>query len=83
MKYKFQVITFEDHFHDAEWFPPAHYRPKDCLLTYCGWVTKETDKLIVLSQGHTVKDRDEDVEYDSHMHIMKNCIKTRKTIKLL
>ena len=80
MSFKFQVITFEDHFHDAEWIDPQTYKPKECIVMYCGWVTKETDTMIVISQGRTVKDKDSDVEYDGHMHIMKNCIITRKTI---
>ena len=58
----------------------AKYRPKPEILEYCGWVTKETEKLIVLSQGRTVKTHIEDVEYDGHMHIMKSCILKRKNI---
>ena len=81
MTYKFQIITFEDHFHDAEWVDPNHYKPKPCIVRYSGWVTKETDTMIVLSQGKTVKQRDDDTEYDGHMHIMKNCVIKRKTIR--
>lgn len=47
---------------------------------YAGWVTKETDEMIVLSQGRVIKDDDD--EYDGHMHIMKNCITNRRTISI-
>ncbi len=82
MKFKFQIITFEDHYHDAEWVDPAKYRPKPEILVYCGWVIRETDTMIVLSQGKTIKDDPEDVEYDGHMHIMKNSILKRKNITI-
>ncbi len=80
--FKFQVITFEDHFHDAEWIDPKTYKPKPCIVSYSGWVVQETDNMIVLSQGRTIKDKLEDVEYDGNMHIMKNCVIKRKTIKV-
>ena len=82
MRYKFQIITFEDHYHDAEWVDPVKYRPKPEILQYCGWVIRETDTLIVLSQGKTIKEYEEDVEYDGHMHIMKSCILKRKNYKI-
>ena len=78
---KFQLISFEDHFSENEtWVDPEKYKPKPVILQYCGWVIFEDDKFVVLSQG-----RDVDVsfqEYDSHMHILKNCITKRKTIKI-
>lgn len=80
---KFQLIKFKDHFHENdEWIDPKKYKPKPLLLEYCGWVTKETDSIVVLSQGHTVEDSAEDIEYDSHIHILKNCIIKRKNIKI-
>ena len=78
--FKFQIITFKDHFHESEWLSPSTYKPKAMLLSYCGWLTKETDDLVVLSQGYINKEKSEDVEYDSHIHIMKTCIIKRKTI---
>lgn len=76
--FKFQVITFEDHYHEAEWMTPKDYHPKPYIAQYCGWVTFETDTMIVLSQGRSVREKD---EYDGHMHIIKQCVIKRKTIK--
>lgn len=82
MKFKFQIVTFEDHYHDAEWVTPGRYKPQPEILEYCGWVTMETDTMIVLSQGRTIKSDPQDVEYDGHMHIIKKCIIKRKTVKI-
>ena len=82
MKYKFQVITFRDHYRSNDWFRPESYKADHLLLTYCGWVTKETDDFVVLSQGKDQKDKDGLRSYDGHIHILKNCIVKRKNFKL-
>lgn len=82
MKYKFQIITVHDHYHESEWVDPTRYQPKYETLQYCGWVIYETDTLIVLSQGRTIKEHKKDVEYDGHMHIMKSCVLKRKNYKI-
>ena len=77
---RFQLISFEDHYSEnATWVEPAKYKPRHMILEYCGWVIFEDDKLVVLSQG---RDKEKNTEYDSHIHILKNCITKRKTIKI-
>ena len=82
MKYKFQLITFKDHYRSNDWIKPETYKPDHLMLTYCGWVTKETDEFVILSQGYDPPDKEGLKNYDGHIHILKECIKKRKTIKL-
>lgn len=78
-KIKFQIISFKDHYHqNIQWIEPGKFRPTEMILEYCGWVTFENDELVILSQGRGSSDGD----YDSHMHILKNCITKRKTIQI-
>lgn len=79
--YKFQAITFKDHFHaNEDWIIPARYNPKAFLMTYYGWVTYEDADMVVLSHG--THEDDGLREFDSHMHIMKECIVKRTTYKI-
>lgn len=82
MSFKFQVITFKDHYSSSDWIEPEKYKPHGMLLTYCGWVTHETDEYVVLSQGKDPVTKDGLRNYDGHIHILKNCITKRKTFKL-
>jgi len=81
MSMKFQLIMFKDHHHENEtWIDPRTYDPSPVFLEYVGWVTHESEEMVVLSQGRTVDENS--VDYDSHIHILKNSITKRKTIKI-
>ena len=83
-KLKFQIISAKDHFHhNTDWIDPSTYDPKPTVLEYCGWVTKETDEMVVLSQGRCATgSKKDEYDYDSHMHMLKTDIIRRKTIKI-
>ena len=80
-KYKFQAITFRDHFHqNDEWVTADGYEPKPFVMTYYGWVTVDNKEMVVLSHG--THQNDGEREFDSHMHILKGNIIKRKTYKI-